>query len=379
MYLYRGRENSLKIRNEERLAKEAYIWLKVSPIVTIITLFIVVNMNIGAAICSGDRPLCSTEDLPYINFGLGVLVSECWHFLLLQYATNKDSEFVRKHGRRALIQAGIRTAVPFFGIPLDFLTRAEGAIACWIIPILIMMWSVNAATSKKIVENELALRNELNTDKNAPIEFSQTSPLIEGIQTEPSMTETDPRKPEEIVAELYQNLQSDNNVIVLKAIAALHGLKFSSEAIRQQLEKLSLHSQNEDIRKEALATLSLPANRAVQKQVTQNRFDHDTRQALLQEINDWERNRLIESQNAEVLRRKYDFDFDSAPKTAPKPAVEPQVTAAPTTVSATAPSPQPAGPRPMLPSRSICIWEPSSSSPRPPSSERLCQSCACPS
>ena len=337
---------------EDRLAKAAYNWLKASPFVTVLTLFIVVSMDIGSAVCNRELFVCRGVDSAYINFGLGVIVSSLWHLLLLQYVNNKDSEFVRSHGRRALMQAGIRTAIPLFGILADFLTGAEGAIACWIIPILLIMWSVNAATSKKLVEGELALEDEPAAGQPTSSPLPETLPSTQVIQTETSMTETDPRKPEDVLTELYQNLQSSDDVVVLQAIDALQSLNYSSEAIRQTLEMLSLHSANKDIRNDALAALNLPANRTVQKRIHTNKLDRGTRYVLLQEIHEWEKGKLLEPANADVIRRRYDFDFDQAPQTAPKPVATQQASPTPKAVPAAAPAPeappQPEGPRPTL-------------------------------
>lgn len=343
----------MRLNEEERLAKAAYNWLKASPFVTILTLFIISSMGIGSALCNSELFACSSEDAAYINFGLGVIVSGLWHLLLLQYVNNKDSEFVRSHGRRVLMQAGIRTAIPLFGILADFLIGAEGALVCWTIPILIIIWSVNAATSKKLVEGELIL-----DDKPAAEEQPTSSPLPEilpstqVIQTETSMTDTDPRKPEEVLAEIYQNLQSSDDVVVLQAIDALRSLNYSSEAIRQKLELLSLYSDNKDIRNDALDALNLPANRTVQKRIQTSKLDRDTRYVLLQEINEWEKSKLLEHANADVIRRRYDFDFDITPQTAPKPVSTQQASSTPKPVPAAAPAPaeppQPEGPRPTL-------------------------------
>ena len=82
------------------------------------------------------------------------------------------------------------------------------------------------------------------------------------------MTENETRDPKDVLNEIYANLQSDDDVIVLQTIDALSKLNFSSEAIRRQLEKISVQSGNGDIRRDALAVLALPAQRAVSGRVS---------------------------------------------------------------------------------------------------------------
>lgn len=170
------------------------------------------------------------------------------------------------------------------------------------------------------------------------------------------MSENDPRKPEEILKELYSNLQSAEDVIVLQALAFLQSLNFSSDAICHQLEKLSLKSANKDIRNNALAALNLPAQCNVLSRLS--KLERDDRHMILREINDWEKIGLLENQNAEVIRRRYDFDF--TPQTPPKSAVakaadsQPEANIPETQTSVPAPGSVPSsrleseGPRPTL-------------------------------
>ena len=161
------------------------------------------------------------------------------------------------------------------------------------------------------------------------------------------MTENDARKPEDILNEIYANLQSEDDVAVLNAIATLGETNFSSEAVRRQLEKLSLQSDNKDIRKNALAALSQPAQRNVRGRL--NKLQRGDRYVILQEISDWEKGGLLPTENAEVIRRRYDFDFTPSPQTPPVPA---SAQAAATQLEATPPAPtprrEPEGPRPSL-------------------------------
>ena len=70
-------------RQEEiQLAKRAYNWLKVSPILTVGTVFFIAASDLGYFLCDGAFQ-CSSDDLSYINISIGVLISALWHLLLM--------------------------------------------------------------------------------------------------------------------------------------------------------------------------------------------------------------------------------------------------------------------------------------------------------
>lgn len=69
--------------SEERLAKAAYNWLRVSPIVTVPTFLFIVGMDIASYMCGGA---CNYQAVDAINYTFGVLGSALWHLVLLQYA-----------------------------------------------------------------------------------------------------------------------------------------------------------------------------------------------------------------------------------------------------------------------------------------------------
>lgn len=102
------------------------------------------------------------------------------------------------------------------------------------------------------------------------------------------MNESDPRTPEEILNEIYKNLQGEDNVAILQAISSLKDLNYSSGAIRRELEWLAVKSENIDIRIEALTALNSTGNRAVQKRVNANKLERSLRFTLLNEISEWE-------------------------------------------------------------------------------------------
>ena len=154
------------------------------------------------------------------------------------------------------------------------------------------------------------------------------------------MAENESQKPEDVLKEILNGLQSDDAAERLYAIAQLQSFNYSSEAVRNELEKLALNESDENVRRDALAALDLSTQRSVRGRF--NKIDRDNRRVLLQEITDWEKLGFLEKQKADVLRRRYDFDFTPAPK----PKVT-SVQSALTTPEEITP-PEPAGPRPTL-------------------------------
>ena len=130
------------------------------------------------------------------------------------------------------------------------------------------------------------------------------------------MAENESQKPEDVLREILSGLQSEDASERLSAITQLQSFTYSSEAVRNELEKLALNDSDENIRRDALAALDLSTQRSVRGRF--NKVDRDNRRVLLQEITDWEKLGFLEKQKADVLRRRYDFDITSPP--APKPS-----------------------------------------------------------
>jgi uncharacterized membrane protein len=73
---------------------------------------------------------------------LAVLVPALFHLILIFPATNRKSEFVRWHGRQALILAAVRTIVPL-GFVTAFGLNYELELLA--VPILIVVWFIGSA------------------------------------------------------------------------------------------------------------------------------------------------------------------------------------------------------------------------------------------
>lgn len=106
--------------NETRRARNWYWWLWISPLFTLPTYAIALI-------------LAYFSDLRTVT---ALLLSALWHLVLLIPSLNKQSDFIRWHGRQALMLAGIRTAVPV--VLALFLGGGRGTL--WSILILLAVW-----------------------------------------------------------------------------------------------------------------------------------------------------------------------------------------------------------------------------------------------
>lgn len=129
---------------EIKTAKNWYLWLWFSPVFTIPTLLFMENFrrDLRNLICPDySCPRFLQHTLPYIII---VLLSACLHLILLVPALDKESSFVRWHGRQALLLAGIRTMIALWAVlsnDLDVLLLA--------IPLLIIIWLVGNISGTK--------------------------------------------------------------------------------------------------------------------------------------------------------------------------------------------------------------------------------------
>jgi hypothetical protein len=407
----------MDVNKEKQLARGPYLWLRASPLLTVFTFYLVSNFGPADIFCTGNFK-CDYNVSSMINALIGVLVSALWHLILLQYIRGDRGDLVRKHGMQALMYAGIRTAIPLGVVILDMILGAGGLLACWTIPILIILWVVNSNTGLKQVE--LDFPGSENRKSASVIEVNMTeenrqdvlSQILTGLQSEDDVAvlqaimklnsiqevneeilhelemlaiedeNSDIRKdsqavldklrskpdaelsapqfaattPEAILNEILSGLKSSDAKARQQAIASLKTIRYSSEAIRIQLEKLALHDPEERIRSSAVAVLDLSIHRNVQQ--TLNKVDRGTRNILLREITTWEKFGLLQKQNAEIIRRRYDFDITPPAKPHPVPAqaavAQPRAESIPASVAKPAPvapppkAMEPAGPRPTL-------------------------------
>lgn len=351
--------------SEERLAKGAYDWLRVSPLLTVFTLYIVASLEIGKKICYRAISVCDPEFTftntfaNSINIGLGVLVSACWHFILLQYVNNKDSEFVRRHGKQALTYAGIRTAIAFFGIVVDFFLNADGGLACITIIVLLILWFTFPNVGMKKIKKELEADLSISRDNptQAPVHEYNEGSANEAItltnektkqEEETKIGNSTPQNNQEILDKILSGLKSKVDSERLAALTSLREINFSSQAIRVQLEKISLQDANSSIREAAQEALSLPSNQAVQKHLIANQLEKGVRLTILNEIKKWVSDGLLNEENAKVIQKRYDFDFSPTPQAESAPIPTSQKLSQPEKVSVPEKPAQPPVPQPTL-------------------------------
>ncbi|MCZ2127006.1 MAG: hypothetical protein LC099_04440 [Anaerolineales bacterium] len=275
--------------------------------------------------------------------------------ILLQYVNDKNSEYVRKHGMRALIQAGIRTAVALVGMGLDAYLGGRGALAFLAMLILIAIWFYNNSEIKNIsnAQNRALLEETEEADRfytNLSSPEGRTAAPPSQIEKSP-LSYSSSSSYREALNSIYKNLRSDDDANVLSALNSLSKISYSSEAVRNRLEQLALKSANEEIRQKSLDALNTAANRAVQKHHLSEALGRGFRSTLLQEINKWVEAGLLDSLHATVIRRRYDFDIvsPSAPQTPPAPRPAPTVATPPPTLAPQPSAPAAAEPRPVSP------------------------------
>jgi hypothetical protein len=122
---------------------------------------------------------------------------------------------------------------------------------------------------------------------------------------------------QETLDRILFDLRSDETTRQLAAIHELGTITYSSEAIVRELERLALREEGA-LQKFALAALSSTTSQYVASQRSlHTKFD---RNLILKEIDEWQKDELIELRQAEVLRRHYDFDIKRAAPPLPSSA-----------------------------------------------------------
>ena len=117
-------------------ASKWYRWLWWSPLLTVPTLIAFLFNDIGYDLVCNSYSKCDWSLAERVSWVIAVLGSALWHLLLLIPARDKQSAFVRWHGRQALFLAGLRTVVPLYFI-LKFGIDFETLL---FIPVLILIW-----------------------------------------------------------------------------------------------------------------------------------------------------------------------------------------------------------------------------------------------
>ena len=125
---------------------------------------------------------------------------------------------------------------------------------------------------------------------------------------------------QEILNRVLEGLKIGETGRQLHAIQELEILNFNSEAIVLRLEILAL-GENAEVRAAALKALNLKTSQRVSAGLSMT--PKSIRQAVLEEIDEWQKDGLIEAHRAEVIRQRYDFDIRPGIPSKAAPAIPP--------------------------------------------------------
>jgi len=154
---------------EIKTARNWYTWLWLSPLVTIPTLLILYESNVEYTV----RHVVGWAGYTFPIVVL-LLLSALWHLILLAPALNKTSDFIRWHGRQALLLAGIRTAVP---ICMVLFTGNEYGVL-YAIPILIIIWLIGTIWGQRqAARGDCSLKRWFGQAEALPLPESELAPV----------------------------------------------------------------------------------------------------------------------------------------------------------------------------------------------------------
>ena len=108
-----------------------------------------------------------------------------------------------------------------------------------------------------------------------------------------------------VLNRILEELKSKDRARRLRALEELNELGFSNDPIHLELERQALNGEGE-VQKAALAALSSGPSQLIASQRSSR--PELERSLILNEIDQWQQDGLVEPRQAEVLRRRYDFD-----------------------------------------------------------------------
>ena len=276
-------------------ALKAYRWLWLSPVFTILTLIFVYFLT-------------------YSSFS-AIFISALWHLLLLRYVNDRTSDFVRWHGRQALMLAGIRTLIPLLFVIVGGNYALERSF--W--PFILLLaayfigniWGVNQA-----VRGDCWLMRWRGTGAELPLptQIVEAESVKRTVATSPitpamAVNSAEALEQKATLNLILAKLSSGDVTRQMKAIRELETIRFSSEAIVTQLERLALE-ENPTVRKAALSALNLTTSQFVSSRLSS--VVKSVRQIILAEIEAWQSKGLIEARQAEVMGHRYEFDIKAS-------------------------------------------------------------------
>ncbi len=201
---------------EVRTARKPYMWLWFSPLLTIPSALL-----LALAIW-----LFSDFSLVELASGLiPILGSALWHLVLLIWALNKQSAFVRWHGWQALLLAGIRTAVPITFLIFESAEGGSGSFVLMSIGILIVIWLYGTLWGQgQAACGDCALMRWTGHGAGLPLPTAAGEPAVAARLGPPIDERTDHR------AAYYQGLRLREQGQLAEAVQVFHGLLVSDAA-----------------------------------------------------------------------------------------------------------------------------------------------------
>ena len=162
---------SRQVRAEIKRATHIYRWLWLSPVLTVPAgLFVYINIR-ASVVCGVHALSC---ELAYTIALLAALSgSALIHLVHLPSALDKTSEFVRWHGRQALLLAAVRTAIPLASIVI--FGPLEGVLLA--IPVLMLVWLIgNAWAQSQAASGDCALMRWAGHGAGLPLTVYEQTP-----------------------------------------------------------------------------------------------------------------------------------------------------------------------------------------------------------
>ncbi len=148
---------------------------------------------------------------------------------------------------------------------------------------------------------------------------------------------------QETLDRILEELRSNDTARCLRALQELNTLNFSSPAILRELERLAIHQADGEVRKSASQTLGNSVHQFIRSNM--NKLNRGDRALLLKQLEQWEEDGLLDSNIANVIKQRYNFNI-ATPHTVLEPVsvVEKEFSLP----SASQQPVLPAGPRPSL-------------------------------
>jgi hypothetical protein len=157
--------------NEVQRARNGYIWSLVAPFMVIATTLVIASMNFSYSICVGDNIDCGRNGAKYLNYLIGLIPSALWYAFLLPNAFHKESAFVRKHGRSALMLAGILWGVALLGLVIEWMMPlSDGTILNAIYAPLFVIWLFNILQLNNFIKENEPKKEDNSIKENSPKE-----------------------------------------------------------------------------------------------------------------------------------------------------------------------------------------------------------------